>query len=176
MGWREDHSLITRSEQSYKVFRVRRLLDLMVSSYCREIARPALLTIEPQGSCTADLPFVSKSYLRPETWVADPTLRALSSFSVPRVISTNGDQVQSGKEQLGSPPSLTVPASDPTITTSTTLGRPRAEHTAYRSLAPRSIVAANDWTEYDMTAYSGQSSIPPSGLLSSLGPFDYNQR
>jgi len=176
MGWREDHSLITHSEQSYKVFRVRWFLDLMVSSYCREIARPALLKIEPQGSRAVNLPFVSKSYLRPETWVADPTLRVLPSFPVPRVISTNEDQVQSGKEQLGSPSSLTVPASDPTITTSTTLGRPRVEHTAYRFLAPQSIAAANDWTEYDMTVHSGQSSIPPSGLLPSPGSSDYNQR
>lgn len=180
---------MTRSKLAYEVAKkVRRYLESMVCSRCREIARPVLLKYKPQKSHPIDtstperwkigegfmylenmvlvrLDSSSRGTWQPEIWIMDP---ALGSLPPSRPGTTSEDRVQLGKAQLVSPPSSTVPAPDSTITTSTTLGGPRTEQTTHRSLPSQSAAAVDDLTRHDMSEITGaQSSSTTIDRLSS---------
>jgi len=164
---------MTRSMLAYKVAkRLERYLKSMVRSPCREIARPVLLKSEPQKSHPIDtstrerwkigegfmnlenmflvrLDSSCEGTLQPEIWVMDP---ASGSLPRSRPGTMDEDRVQLGKTRLVSPPNSAVSVPDPTITSSTTLGGPRAEH---RSLPSQSTAAADDWTRHDMSVTTG---------------------
>jgi hypothetical protein len=199
MSSKNNGNPITRSELAYKVSkRVKRYLDSVVSSRCREIARPVLLKTKPQRSRTIDtstsewwkigegstdpenmflvnLDPTSDGSWQPEIRVMDPgsgsPVRSGSkcqsstngSTDVPliRPTTTSEDGVRFGDGQLGSPPSATVSVPDPTITTSTALGGPRAEHTTYQSFLPQSAAAADDLAVYNIAVYGRESDVPP---------------
>jgi len=172
---------MTRSTLAYEVAKKLELyLKSMVRSCCREIACPVLLKSEPQKSHPIDtstperwkigegfmhlenmfLVRLNSSCLRalqPEIWVVDP---ASDSLPQSQPGTTGEDRVQLGKAQLVvSPPSSAVSVPDPTITSSTTLGGPRAEHTIRRSLSSQSTAAADDWTRHDMSVITGAKSV-----------------
>ena len=168
---------MTRSALACEVAKKLELyLKSMVRSRCREIVCPALFKSKPQKSHPIDtstpewrkiregfmhlenmflvrLNSSCEGTLQPEIWVVDPASDSLPS-SQPG--TTEEDRVQLGKAQLVvSPPSSVVSVPDPTITSSTTLGGPRAEHTVHLSLFSQSAATADGWTRHDMVATTG---------------------
>ena len=131
-------------------------MDSMVSSLCRELARPGLLKTESQRSHPIDeangwkigegfmrlenmylasLISASKGSWQPEIWVGDPPSETPPPISTSGPTTTNED---------------TISAPGPTTTTFTTLEDPGrgAQPTGYTLFCPPVV---GDWVQYQRT-------------------------